>query len=492
MSDKVFDVIVIGSGLGGLRSTQELLKNNLKVCMITSKEFCSGSSFYPGTWGLGMIGPKNENDKKDLLENILKVGCNRSNPKLSSILVDKVNDELDLLLKEGINLKRSVDPEGVIPCFDSNKRRWLGFDFSSAKKSFSKMLDNKNLTVFCKTKVINIYNINDNSKGILVENSNGSLELLKSKSIIIASGGYTCLFQHNFSLELNSPIIQYLAYKNGCELINLDLIQFIPAYVNPLYKTVFNERVFNYIILKDKYGNNILKDLPSIDELLKERSTYGPFTNRLKSNIIDKKIFEYYKKDNDSVYFEYPKNIENIDDTLIYNYFKWLKESNKNIKDKIHIAPFAHACNGGLKIDENASTTVNGIFACGEVTGGVHGADRIGGLSTCNALVFGAIAGKSASKYCNTHKFEDFNIDIPSTIKTTEEDIDKFNNILFNIRKTLYLEASILKDSKSIINAKKTINSLMEEFKDVKLSVVNNSTLESYLNFSLLYLDSIK
>ncbi|MBX7326974.1 FAD-binding protein [Clostridium chauvoei] len=287
-------------------------------------------------------------------------------------------------------------------------------------------------------------------------------------------------------------MIQYLAYKNGCELINLDLIQFIPAYINPLYKTVFNERVFNYITLKDRDGNNILKDLSSIDELLKERSTYGPFTSRLKSNIIDKKIFQYYKKDNDSVYFEYPKNIENIDDTLIYNYFKWLKESNKNIKDKIHIAPFAHACNGGLKIDENASTTVKGIFACGEATGGVHGADRIGGLSTSNALVFGAIAGKNASEYCKSHEFEDFNIDINSNIEINEKDIIEFNNILFNIRKTLYLEASILKDDKSIQKAKKTITSLMREFKNLKLSLTNNSILESYLNFSLLYLNSIK
>ncbi|WP_375792452.1 FAD-binding protein [Clostridium chauvoei] len=156
------------------------------------------------------------------------------------------------------------------------------------------------------------------------------------------------------------------------------------------------------------------------------------------------------------------------------------------------MAPFAHACNGGLKIDENASTTVKGIFACGEATGGVHGADRIGGLSTSNALVFGAIAGKNASEYCKSHEFEDFNIDINSNIEINEKDIIEFNNILFNIRKTLYLEASILKDDKSIQKAKKTITSLMREFKNLKLSLTNNSILESYLNFSLLYLNSIK
>lgn len=492
MNSNVFDVIVIGSGLGGLRSTQELLKNNLKVCMITSKEFCSGASFYPGTWGLGMIGPKDEEDKKNLLENILKVGCNKSNSKLSSILVDNVNDEIDLLLKEGVNFKRSIDSDGVVPCFDSNKRRWFGFDFPSAKKVFSKMLEDKNLTVLSKTKVIDIYNIKDSSKGVLVEYKDKSLDILKSKSIIIASGGYTCLFKHNFSLELNSPIVQYLAYKNGCELINLEYIQFIPAYIKPMYKTVFNERVFNYITLKDRDGNNILENIKDLNNLLKERSTYGPFTTRLKSNIIDKKLFEYYKKDNDSAYFEYPKNIEDIDDTLIYNYFKWLKDSKKNINDKIHIAPFAHACNGGLKIDENASTTVNGIFACGEVTGGVNGADRLGGLSTCNALVFGAIAGKNASKYCKTHEFEDFNIDTPFDIETTKEDLEKFKDILCKLRESLYLEASILRNKESILKAKKIINSLKDESKNINLSTANKAILESYINFSLIFLENIK
>lgn len=118
-----------------------------------------------------------------------------------------------------------------------------------------------------------------------------------------------------------------------------------------------------------------------------ERSTYGPFTTRIKSSIVDKILFKYCQQDNKSAYFEYPKNIESINDTLIYNYFKWINESKKGTNNKIHIVPFAHACNGGLKIDKKASTTIDGIFACREVTGGVHGADRIGGLSICNALV---------------------------------------------------------------------------------------------------------
>ena len=62
------------------------------------------------------------------------------------------------------------------------------------------------------------------------------------------------------------------------------------------------------------------------------------------------------------------------------------------MEDPIQIGMFAHAANGGVWIAPDTSTGVPGLFAAGEVTGGMHGADRIGGLSTANGLVFG---GKS-------------------------------------------------------------------------------------------------
>lgn len=58
---------------------------------------------------------------------------------------------------------------------------------------------------------------------------------------------------------------------------------------------------------------------------------------------------------------------------------------------------YAHAANGGIKIDKTAYTGVEGLYACGEATGGMHGADRIGGLSSANGIVFGRIAGASAA-----------------------------------------------------------------------------------------------
>ena len=66
--------------------------------------------------------------------------------------------------------------------------------------------------------------------------------------------------------------------------------------------------------------------------------------------------------------------------------------------DEMRVAMYAHAANGGIKIDRTAYTGVEGLYACGEATGGMHGADRIGGLSSANGIVFGRIAGASAAR----------------------------------------------------------------------------------------------
>ena len=60
---------------------------------------------------------------------------------------------------------------------------------------------------------------------------------------------------------------------------------------------------------------------------------------------------------------------------------------------------YAHVANGGIRIDTHARTNVPGLFVCGQVTGGIHGADRIEGLSSANGLVFGQIASKGAAHH---------------------------------------------------------------------------------------------
>ncbi len=68
-------------------------------------------------------------------------------------------------------------------------------------------------------------------------------------------------------------------------------------------------------------------------------------------------------------------------------------------KDPILVYPTLHYQNGGLTFNEKGETSVPGLYAAGEVTGGVHGENRLGGNSLMDVLVFGRIAGRNAALY---------------------------------------------------------------------------------------------
>jgi succinate dehydrogenase/fumarate reductase flavoprotein subunit len=68
-------------------------------------------------------------------------------------------------------------------------------------------------------------------------------------------------------------------------------------------------------------------------------------------------------------------------------------------KEMPEMCPAAHTCLGGVRVDENCCAGVRALYACGEVIGGLHGANRIGGSAGAETVVFGALAGKSAAAY---------------------------------------------------------------------------------------------
>lgn len=131
--------------------------------------------------------------------------------------------------------------------------------------------------------------------------------------------------------------------------------------------------------------------------MLELRATHGPFTARLPSKAVDLAIFRACLEDKRGVRVTYSDEMRHSPPEFVKTYFDWLREARGlTMEDPIQIGMFAHAANGGVWIAPDTSTGVPGLFAAGEVTGGMHGADRIGGLSTANGLVFGGKAGSSA------------------------------------------------------------------------------------------------
>jgi succinate dehydrogenase / fumarate reductase flavoprotein subunit len=87
--------------------------------------------------------------------------------------------------------------------------------------------------------------------------------------------------------------------------------------------------------------------------------------------------------------------------SLPYMLRRYRKAGVDPLAEQILTYPVLHYQNGGLVIDANAETTLEGVYACGEIAGGTHGRNRMMGNSLLECVVFGRRAGRAAAEKAN-------------------------------------------------------------------------------------------
>jgi succinate dehydrogenase / fumarate reductase flavoprotein subunit len=88
-------------------------------------------------------------------------------------------------------------------------------------------------------------------------------------------------------------------------------------------------------------------------------------------------------------------------DRLAYVHTRYLRAGVDITRERVLVYPVLHYRNGGILIDERAATSVGGLFAAGEIAGGVHGSNRLMGNSLLDTVVYGRTAGRSAAEWAS-------------------------------------------------------------------------------------------
>ena len=396
------DVLVVGSGIAGIMAALAAAGAGRSVILASSGPVFSGSSFYPGTWGLGLIGPENEADQEDLVQSILEVGCGMADETMVRAFVAGIGPAIESVKAMGVQLKAAADQnqKDFIPCFDRKHRSWNGLLFDSMRQVFSRKMEESGVEQLPGCELLQLIKTGERVSGAVICQK-GELAAVQCGALVLATGGYGGLFRDRLTTDDVAGAGQWLALEAGAELVNLEFMQMMPGYLSPCRKTIFNEKTFRYTRLTGPDGRDILENECDRQALLECRSTHGPFTSRLASKRVDLAMVKAAQAaPEQGVTVTYGPQIRQDTPEFVRTYFDWLWEKKHlTMDDPVQIAPFAHAANGGVRIDANGFTGVPGLYACGEVTGGMHGADRIGGLSTANGLVFGKKAGESAAAF---------------------------------------------------------------------------------------------
>lgn len=399
------DVLVIGGGIAGITAAIEAARAGAATTIACAGPLFGGSSFYPGTWGLGLIGPESEADEADLIATIEDVGCGMADHELVEVFVRGIRPAIAWLEEDlGVPLKRpssaqSASDKTFIPCFDHKRRLWRGITRQTFEAAAQRTLKTLDVNVLERTELMELARLHEDDGAVcgavFFDHASASLRTSAASSVILAAGGTGGLFERSLTSADVLSSVHAIAMSAGCELVNIEFMQMMPELVSPVRGIVFNEKTFRYAIPEDASGI-----LPHSEDaradLLEARSSHGPFTCRLDDERVDRAI-DAAGPSGMPVRFRFPSN--NIPE-FVQTFSTWMQQSlNIAPTDELRIAMYAHAANGGIRIDRNAWTGVKGLYACGELTGGMHGADRIGGLSSANGLVFGRIAGKAAARH---------------------------------------------------------------------------------------------
>jgi succinate dehydrogenase/fumarate reductase flavoprotein subunit len=380
------DVLVIGAGAAGIRAALAASEAGAETVMVSDgMPTGSGSTFssFSGGWGIqALIGrERNSRNMEAFYDEIIHAGLGQCHPMLARILVEESGPCLEELLTYGIRFRK--DPDGnylrVKGCFSAYERAFLTEDTDNIRNSFLSILQKSSIK-FINGNGIQLLLHNDSCRGSLILTGTHDLLLIDSRATVIATGGGAGLFNNSFVHRQGVGSGYAMAARAGAELINLEFIQFMLGLKSKdSLQFLPVSRLSAPGILKDEEGFDILDSYISDEQpravSCAERQSHFPFSCRDSSYLVDIAVADSIRNRR----------------TVFWN-------GNGN-SDNAEVTHFAHAFNGGLKINENAETTLRGLFAAGEIAAGPHGADRMGGCMMTATQVFGKKAGRSAALF---------------------------------------------------------------------------------------------
>ena len=401
------DVLIIGGGMAGVSAAAEAVKTGQKVILV-SKGSVGRSGNTPMAEG-GIQATFDINDStEDHFNDTLAAGSYINDPSLVYTLVTEAPGCIQRLEDYGVKFKKNEDARfsQFMTSGSSHPRcLWiLGGGPGLIKHVYKKAVDLgvKVLEDVMITKLLKCDEIVNGACGM--DFKTGKFIVIKAKSVVIATGGNESIYSISDGSWDSTGDGVVLAYDTGAELIDMEFIQFYPhslVFPESLKGVLIPEEVYYKYLIGGRLVNGCKKEFAQkYDPIRKENTTRDILSRAIFAEISEGRCTEHEGVIIDLTEVSKQSILEYV--PSLYNYL--FMNGLDMLSMTMEVAPSAHYQCGGIKIDEKAQTTVKGLYAAGECTGGIDGANRLSSNALTEAAVFGMIAGKSAAKYAQEVK----------------------------------------------------------------------------------------
>ncbi len=437
------DVLIIGTGIAGLKAALEVKKAGKDVLLVSKYPVGKATNT---TLGGGAFSVSTDKfSPEEHLQKTLNSGRMLNNLKLVERFVKNARSDVQELVDSGLEAH-----------FHDTGLRCLS-PYLIGGPMVTKVLVTavKSADIPCMGNIMitDLIVTDETCRGAVgFHKESGEWYGFQAKAVILATGGAGAIYAQNDNTTGATGDGYALALQAGLELMDMEFVQFYPLVyagsgrVRMIFPSYFGD-AGNIV---NRQGEDLKKkyNLPLrlIATVTRDQFAQALFREIKMGNGVDGAIILDMRQADRS---QLP-----LSDDLLELYKKKTSYDTKPLK----IAPACHHTMGGIPIDADGHTKLKGLYAAGEVAGGIHGANRMGGNAYSEALVFGGCAGRAASeemeRTITIGDFESLVNDYAGKwdliLKPEAHEKSDVSTIMKNLKRVLWEKAGIIRDEASL------------------------------------------
>jgi fumarate reductase flavoprotein subunit len=333
--------------------------------------------------------------------------------------------------------------------------------------------------------------------GVLMLNmTTGQFTLVRAKAVLLATGGGPTMYKYHTPSGDKSCDGLAMALRAGLTLRDMEMVQFHPTGLlagsdTRMTGTVLEEGLRGA-------GGYLLNGNQE-----RFMGNYDPRNERATRDIVSRSINSEIRAGratpNGGVYIQ----MSHLGPDNVRQQFKGMVERCADsgfdlAGDLVEVVPTAHYMMGGLIFKADCSTELPGLFAAGEDTGGVHGANRLGGNGVANSTVFGGIAGEEMANWVVSQSLQECNMEeVRASIKAHEAPLERPAGDIESIRDALaecmWDDVGISRTRESLLRARVKLAQLDQQLHQMGVGDIQREysiTWQDWMNLSNLILVS--